>query len=317
MPTLRRLEYLIAISEHRNFHRAAKAAHVSQPTLSQQLRLLEDELGVVLIDRSLAGGELTPIGRDIYERARRIIGQVDDLKRAALVAQTGGEVGILRVGVSPTLGPYLLPEIVAELYSDTPGLKIHIREGIPDEQVGELTNGAIDLLLAPLPLRSAEMHTELLFEEPLRIVASVGHPLTKRRLLETADLANHGVLNLDSRHHLSRQLTIMCDALKMQLLQNYEGTSLDSLYQMAASGLGLAILPELYLKSSAGAVGGVRVLKVRGYEMSRQIALLWRKDAPYQDTCFQVAKRIRMRGSKLLRGRLSGVSAREAAREAD
>ena len=77
-------------------------------------------MGVVLIDRSLAGGELTPIGRDIYERARRIIGQVDDLKRAALVAQTGGEVGILRVGVSPTLGPYLLPEIVAELYSDMP-----------------------------------------------------------------------------------------------------------------------------------------------------------------------------------------------------
>ena len=303
MPTLRRLEYLIAISEHRNFHRAAKAAHVSQPTLSQQLKLLEDELGVMLMDRSLAGGELTPIGRDIYERARRIIREVDDLKRTAFVARTGGEVGILRFGVSPTIGPYLLPEIVAELYADMPGLKIHIREGIPDEQLGELTNGAIDVLLAPLPLLSAEVHTEQLFEEPLRIVASVDHPLTKRRRLETADLANHGVLNLDPRHHLSRQLTVICDALKMQLLRNYVGTSLDSLYQMAASGLGLAILPELYLKSSAGAVGGVRVLTVRGYEMSRQIALLWRKEAPFHDTCFQVAKRVRARGLGLLRGR--------------
>jgi len=303
MPTLRRLEYLIAISEHRNFHRAARAVHVSQPTLSQQLKLLEDELGVMLMDRSLAGCELTPIGRDIHERARRIIREVEDIKRTASVAQTGGKVGILRIGVSPTIGPYLLPEIVAELYAEMPDLKIHIREGIPDEQVGELTNGSIDLLLAPLPLLSSELHTEPLFEEPLRIVASVDHPLTKRGRLEPSDFASHGVLNLDSRHHLSRQLTVICDALKMQLLRNYEGTSLDSLYQMAASGLGLALLPALYLKSSAGAVGGVRVLKIRGYEMSRQIALLWRKEAPFQDTCFQIAKRIRARGSGMLRGR--------------
>ncbi len=303
MPTLRRFEYLIAIAEHRNFHRAAMAAHISQPTLSQQLKLLEEELGVMLLDRSLSGGELTPIGRDICERARRIIREVDDLKRTAFAARTGGEVGILRFGVSPTIGPYLLPEIVAEMYADMPGLKIQIREGIPDEQIGELANGVIDLLLAPLPLQSADAHTEQLFEEPLRIVASVDHPLTKRRRLETTDLANHGVLNVDSRHQLSRQLTVICDTLKMQLLREYEGTSLDSLYQMAASGLGLAILPELYLKSSAGAVGGVRVLNVRGYEMSRQIALLWRKEAPYHDTCAQVANRIRARGAKLLRGR--------------
>ncbi len=305
MPTLRRLEYLIAISEHRNFHRAASAAHISQPTLSQQLKLLEDELGVALVDRSLSGGELTPIGRDIVERSRRIMIEVEDLKRTAYRARGGSEVGILRIGVSPTIGPYLLPEVVAEMYTDKPGLRIHIREGIPDEQVGVLANGGIDLLLAPLPLSSSGLHIEQLFEEPLRIVAPTNHSLVKRKKLETVDLSDHGVLNLDSRHHLSRQLAAICDALKMKVLRDYEGTSLDSVYQMAASGLGLAILPELYLRSSAGAVGGIRVLRIRGYEMSRHIALLWRKEAPFHDTCIFVANRIRARGLEMLRGRPS------------
>lgn len=310
MPTLRRLEYLIAISEHRNFHKAARAAHVSQPTLSQQLKLLEAELGACLVDRSLDGRELTPIGRDVVERARRVFREVEDLKRASHRARAGDEAGILRFGVSPTIGPYLMPEIVAKLRAEQPGLRIHIREGIPDEQITVLANGGIDALLSPLPLPASGLHIEPLFEEPLRIVAQMDHALAKRRRLFTADFADHGMLNLDSRHHFSRQLAEICEVLKMKLLHDYEGTSLDSVYQMAASGLGLAVLPELYLRSSAGAVGGVRVLNLSGYEMSRQIAMLWRKEAPFHDTCILVANRIRASGSKMLPRRQSKLAGR-------
>jgi LysR family transcriptional regulator, hydrogen peroxide-inducible genes activator len=305
MPTLRRLEYLIAISRNRGFHAAAHAAGVSQPTLSQQLRLLEAELGVTLIDRSLGGGELTPVGRDIVERARRIMTEVEDLKRTSRLSQSGGDVGILRFGASPTIGPYLLPEVLAELHAARPNLKIQIREGIPDEQIGMLADGSIDIMLAPMPLPHGDMHVQLLFEEPLRMVASKTHPLAMRRKLERADLAGHGMLTLDARHHLSRQVSEICAALGMAIVRDYEGTSLDGVYQMAASGLALAILPEIYLRSNAGAAGGITVLNFRNDRMRRQIALLWRKEAPFHDTCMLVADCIRARGLKILSGQLS------------
>ena len=300
MPTLRRLEYLVAISQHRNFHKAAHAAGVSQPTLSQQIRLLEAELGVTLVDRGLGGSELTPVGRDVVERARRVMREVEDLKRTSRLSQAGGDVGILRFGASPTIGPYLLPEVVAELHTAKPNLRIQIREGIPDEQLGVLADGAIDILLAPMPLPHGNMHVQSLFQEPLRLVASKDHPLARRRKLQRGDFAGSGMLTMDARHHLSRQVGEICAALEMTIVRDYEGTSLDGVYQMAASGLALAVLPEIYLRSNAGAVGGVTVLKFQTDRMRRQIAVLWRKEAPFHDTCMLVAERIRTRGLEIL-----------------
>lgn len=304
MPTLRRLEYLVAISQHRNFHKAAHAAGVSQPTLSQQIRLLEEELGVTLVDRGLGGNELTPVGRDVVERARRVMREVEDLKRTSRLSQTGGDVGILRFGASPTIGPYLLPEVVAELHAAKPNLRIQIREGIPDEQLVVLADGAIDVLLSPMPLQHGNMHAQSLFHEPLRLVAAKNHPLARRRKLERGDFAGYGMLTMDARHHLSRQVGEICTALAMNIVRDYEGTSLDGVYQMAASGLALAVLPEIYLRSNAGAAGGVTVLNFRNDRMRRQIALLWRKEAPFHDTCVLVAERIRARGLKMLSGEL-------------
>lgn len=304
MPTLRRLEYLVAISQHRNFHKAAHAAGVSQPTLSQQIRLLEKELGVTLVDRGLGGNELTPVGRDVVERARRVMREVEDLKRTSRLSQTGGDVGILRFGASPTIGPYLLPEVVAELHAAKPNLRIQIREGIPDEQLVVLADGAIDVLLSPMPLSHGNMHVQSLFHEPLRLVAAKDHPLARRRKLERGDFAGYGMLTMDARHHLSRQVSEICTALAMNIVRDYEGTSLDGVYQMAASGLALAVLPEIYLRSNAGAAGGVTVLNFRNDRTRRQIALLWRKEAPFHDTCVLVAERIRARGLKMLSGEL-------------
>ena len=151
MPTLRQLEYLVAVADLHNFRRAADACNVSQPTLSQQLRALEDRLGVALIERRASGAEMTPIGREITARARRLIIEVQDIRELARRASEH-IVGTLRFGVTPTLGPYLMPPIIAALHSEQPDLKLHIREGIPGEQALELSRGALDILLGPLPI---------------------------------------------------------------------------------------------------------------------------------------------------------------------
>lgn len=207
---------------------------------------------------------------------------------------------MLHFGVSPTIGPYLLPKIIARLHADMPGLRLHIREGIPDELALHLASGAIDLLIAPLPLSGGGMHVELLVVEPMHIVASVDHPLAARRQLKKSELENLGVLSLDPRHHLYRQVADVCADLKMFLLRDYEGTSLDSLHQMSASGLGLAILPEFYLRSEVGGRAGVKTLSIKDYPISRQIALLWRQGAPFDDACKAIADRIRTEAQAIL-----------------
>lgn len=176
MPTLRQFEYLAAVADTKHFGRAAHACHISQPTLSQQLRALEDRLGVVLIERRLGGAELTPIGREVAERARRLVVAVKDIRALAKRAAEGG-AGTIRFGVTPTLGPYLMPGIVAALHHEQPDLRLYIREGIPDEQALELARGRIDMLLAPLPIHGDELAVEPLFREKLSLVAPPDHPL--------------------------------------------------------------------------------------------------------------------------------------------
>lgn len=291
MPTLRQFEYLVALADVQNFGRAAAACNVSQPTLSQQLRALEERLGVTLIERDPSGAHLTPIGREITERARRLIVEVKDI---SALAQRSDKlvVGTLRLGITPTLGPYLLPKIVAALHREHPDLRLYIREGIPEEQALALSRGALDMLLGPLPIAGSNLEVVPLFREGLAIVAAPNHPLTKRTGLTLQDLNAAPVLSLDSRHHLHRQVAAICAELGMVLLRDYEGTSLDCVHQMAASGLGLAILPELYIKSDVGGLAGVKVLEPQGWRYTRHIAAAWRSGAAYSHAYRLIAKRI-------------------------
>lgn len=151
MPTLRQLEYLVAVADARHFGRAAAAANVSQPTLSQQIKALEARLGITLIERGDSPVQLTPVGREIAERARKLLISVADLRDLARRSTTGF-AGTIRFGVTPTIGPYLMPSVVARLHRDYPDMRLHMREGIPDDQVAELRRGALDLVLSPLPV---------------------------------------------------------------------------------------------------------------------------------------------------------------------
>jgi LysR family hydrogen peroxide-inducible transcriptional activator len=292
VPSLRQLQYLVALDDHRHFGRAAFAVHVSQPTLSQQLRTLEARLDASLIDRSGQDVQLTPLGRDIAARARGILVQVGDLTDLARRASKG-IAGTLRFGITPTLGPYLMPAIVAGLHRQQPDLRLHIREGIPDDQVREVMRGALDMMLAPMPVDASGIVIEPLFSERLFVVAPPDHPLAGQRDVPPSALKGAGFLTLDRRHHYHRQTRDICDELGAHILHDYEGTSLDSIRQMVGSGIGLALLPERYLATETHAAEIVARLDIAGWNARRSIAAIWRTGAAFGDGFQAIADFIR------------------------
>lgn len=302
VPTLRQLEYLVAIDDAKHFGRASAAVNVSQPTLSQQLRSLEDRLGVVLVERTGNPVQLTPIGREVAARARKVLMQVQDIRGLAR-RSAQGVVGTIRLGVTPTLGPYLMPTVVATLHKSNPDLRLYIREGIPDEQLAELRRGELDMLLVPLPAAGSDLYIEPLFREPLHFVAPPDHPLCLAPMLQREDLRGQPVLSLDLRHHFHRQARSICAELGAELLQDYEGTSLDSLRQMAGSGLGLAILPEIYLRSEVGGEDMICRLQIADWSATRSIAAAWRDGSAYADSYQVVADA----AAREARGRLNAA----------
>jgi LysR family hydrogen peroxide-inducible transcriptional activator len=299
MSTLRQFRYLVALADSGNFRRAADAVHISQPTLSQQLRALEASLGVTLVERNASPVQLTPIGREVVARARRLlldVKDVEDLARRSKAAMGG----TIRFGVTPTLGPYLMPGIVASLHRRFPDMRLYIREGIPDEHARELARGELDMTLSPLPVTGSNLHIEPLFREPLHIVSPPEHPLASAALIRRQDLAGISFLSLDRRHHAHREAREICEDVGAELLEDYEGTSLDSLRQMCGSGLGFAILPELYLRSEVGGEDMVARLSVADWSASRSIAAVWREGAAYADSYRTIAETIATEARRIL-----------------
>ena len=320
MPTLRQLEYLVAVADHGHFGRAAQASAASQPTLSHQLRALEARLDVTLVERRPHGAQLTPVGRDIAGRARGVLVAVRDI--AALAERARDRLaGTLRFGASPTLGPYVMPPVIAALHRDRPDLRFYMREGIPDELAMELARGSIDMLLGPLPIEGEGLTIEPLLREPLLLAAPPDHPLARRSAagaLALSDLAGAPVLSLDRRHHLHRDVADQCRRHDMHLLRDYEGTSLDSVRQMVASGLGLGVLPALYVRSEIAPDGGeprddVALLRIEGWDATRSIAAAWRAQAGFADEYARIAATI----AAAARARLAELAPGPAGRPAN
>lgn len=286
MPTLRQLEYLVTIADTGSFALAARVAHVSQPTMSQQVRALEQRLNVQLFERSASGAVLTPVGRSIATTARRMLADARDIVALAAGASPG-LTGTVRLGTTPTLGPYLLSPIIAELHRMAPSLRLHVREGIPEEQVLELSRGELDLLLGPLPMAGDDLTVEPLFREPMHLVAALDHDLAATADTAERALAGNPLLTLDPRHHLARQAADIAARYGMTIAPDYYGTSLESLHQMVASGLGLALLPGLYLHDDTGGATGLKILSVRGWRVHRSIAIAWRRQSP-MDAAFRL-----------------------------
>ncbi len=292
MLSLQQLRYLVAVAETLHFRRAAEKTNVTQPTLSGQLRELEDRLGVQLVERSRAKVVLTPIGREITARAQRVLRDVNDIITLAKhdQSQLGGTI---RLGVLPTLGPYLLPYILPELHQSYPQLKLYVREGMPSELLSRLDDGSLDLLLFPLPLKGADTVTVRLFREPLWIVAPRDHPLATKREAERSDLKGEAVLALEQGHRLHEQVRDLCEQYGANLSLDYEGTSLDTIRQMVGMGMGLSFMPALYVASEVLEDRQVIARHIRGKAPFRLIGMAWRKHSARQEEFNTLADLIR------------------------
>lgn len=282
MPSLRQLEYLIELSRLRHFRRAAEALGVSQPTLSAQIRTMEDRLGLELVERNRTSVLITPTGERVIEIASRMLRDRQEILDLAESAR-GPLGGVIRLGLPSTIGPNLLPLILPELHRSHPDLALHVREDVPSKLPGALAGGMHDVLLVPLPITGPDLVTRPIFREPLHVAMAEDHPLAKAEPLTRKDLRGNRVLALERGHQLQEQVAAICEEVGANLAFDFEGTSLDTLTQMVAMGTGVTFLPGLYVERAAKLQSGVVVRELSGRSLSRTIGAAWRNTSTRVD----------------------------------
>lgn len=291
-PSIRQIEYYLAIAEHESFRRAAQRLGVSQPTLTNQIVAFESALGVQLFERSRSGTVLTPVGRELLPKAHRILEEFQGLIDGADTFSRGPS-GTYRLGVTPTLGPYLLPHVLPAIHKRYAALKLYVREDAPRNLESGLASGEHDLILTPLPVDQPELTVLPLFHEPVKLVISSEHRLAKKKRIDREDLAGELVLTIEEHHHFHQQIQQLCARLDAHVLRDYEGTSLDTLRQMVVMGMGIAFLPALYIRSEIHRPEELRSATVHGEAIRRTHALAWRKSSPARLLFREIGNEIR------------------------
>lgn len=275
---LRDLRYLVALADHKHFGRAAAACFVSQPTLSTQIKKLEDELGVALVERAPRHVMLTPAGRDAAERARRIVAEVEQMKESARRSQNP-EAGSVRLGIFPTLGPYLLPHVVPAIRTRFPQLELLLVEEKTDVILRQLREGRLDAGILALPLHDEQLHVEFLFEEPFVLAVPEGHPLSRRTALSMRDLDGESLLLLEDGHCMRDQSLDVCHLAGASERTGFRATSLETLRQMVAAGVGITLLPALAVQPPVPPSQDVHLIAFRDPAPRRRIAMVWRRSS--------------------------------------
>ncbi|MBC7657427.1 MAG: LysR family transcriptional regulator [Frankiaceae bacterium] len=299
------LRYLIALADLRHFGRAAQACHVSQPTLSTQVRKLEAELGVALVERAPRQVMLTPVGRDIAERARRVLADIEQMRETAR-RTIDPEAGSVRLGMFPTLGPYLLPHVVPTLRARFPHLELLLVEEKTEPLLAMLRNGRLDAAVLALPLHEDWLESEFLFEEPFMLAVPNKHPLSNRRDLQLADLADQHLLLLEDGHCLRDQALEVCTLSGAGEKDGFRATSLETLRQMVAAGVGITLLPMLAVKPPVSASEDIRLLNFKNPPPTRRIAMVWRKSSAMGAFLHQLAAVLRALPPALLQPPAAG-----------
>ncbi|MGN6728537.1 MAG: DNA-binding transcriptional regulator OxyR [Rhodanobacteraceae bacterium] len=291
---LRDLRYLVALAEHRHFGRAATASHVSQPTLSTQIRKLEEELGVTLVERTPRRVLLTETGREIVARARDVLHEVEQIRGIARRTRDP-EAGSVRLGIFPTLGPYLLPHVVPEVRKRFPKLELLLVEEKTGEVLRRLREGKLDAGVLALPIHDDTLQSEFLFEEPFLLAAPKDHPLAQRSALKLADLEDQSLLLLEDGHCLRDQALEVCRMAGAGEKTGFRATSLETLRQMVAADVGVTLLPVLAVKPPVAHAQSMKLIEFRGRAPSRRIAMVWRKSsalAPFLKRLAQVFREL-------------------------
>jgi LysR family hydrogen peroxide-inducible transcriptional activator len=309
---LRDLQYLVALAEHRHFSRAAAASFVSQPTLSTQIRKLEEELGVTLVERTPRKVLLTETGREIARRARGVLAEIDEIKAIAQRTRDP-EAGQLRLGIFPTLAPYLLPHLVPLVRARLPRLALLLTEEKTEQVIKLLREGSLDAGILALPLHEESLHAEFLFEEPFVLAVPEAHPLAQRRnRLKLADLRDESLMLLEDGHCLRDQALEVCQLAGAVEKVGFRATSLETLRQMVAANVGITLLPTLAVKPPMAHTDNVHLIEFAGHAPSRRIALVWRKSSSLDAFLHRFAELIRGLPAELLQPQLSAPTSPSA-----
>src|SRR5690606_9450774 len=272
---LRDLKYLVALADHRHFGRAAEACFVSQPTLSTQVRKLEEELGVLLVERAPRRVMLTPVGMEIAARARKVIADVEQLSEIARRSMDP-EAGTVRLGLFPTLAPYLLPHVLPGIRRKFPRLELLLVEEKTDQVLERLRDGRLDAGILALPLHDDQLHVEPLFDEPFMLAVPRGHALAGESSLPVSALDAHHLLLLEEGHCLRDQALEVCRLAGADERDGFRATSLETLRQMVAAGVGITLLPVLAVQPPVPPSPDIALVPFERPAPYRRIAVVWR-----------------------------------------
>jgi len=281
LPTLKQLRYLVTLRDHLHFGKAAEACHVTQSTLSAGIAELETLLNASLVERTRRSVLFTPLGEQVTVRARRVLGEADELVELTRAASAPLS-GTLRMGVIPTIAPFLLPQAMPLLRRTWPQLKLHLREQRSEDLCRELHAGTLDLVLYALPYRCGDVHEEPLFEDPFVAAFPPGEDALPAAV-RTQDLDGRTLLLLEEGHCLRDHALAACSLPGVDPTRSILGTSLHTLVQMVDGGLGMTLLPEMAIRGGILQGTGVRTAPLAGQAPARTIGLIWRRQSPRAD----------------------------------
>ena len=279
LPTIKQLQYLVALQEKGHFGRAAESCFVSQSTLSAGIRELESLLGVTLVERSRRVVRFTPLGLQVVEKAHRLLREAEEL--SALVQASGQPLsGELRMSVIPTIAPFLLPRILPRLRKERPALKLFLREETSGDAIESLHHGRADCVLLALPYATGEVDSERLCDDALFVAFAEGELRNPPDAIPPSMIDEHRLMLLEDGHCLKEHVLSACSRPELRASATMIGTSLHTLVQMVDNGLGVTLLPQMAI--DAGILTGTHVLArpLKARNASREIALVWRKNSP-------------------------------------
>lgn len=282
---LRDLEYLVAVDEVRHFHRAAERCFVSQPTLSGQIKKLEERLGVQLVERSTRQVVMTDVGRAVAEQARQVLAavrSVEDIARSFHDPMAGD----MQLGLIPTLAPYLLPQIMPTLKRHFPKLKLWLHEQQTSVLLERLRSAELDLLILALPVEANEFIELDLFREPFWLALPKGDPLAKRKQASLSDINERELMLLEEGHCLREHALDVCLTAGASEYAAFHATSLETLRHMVGEGMGITLMPQLALPKRLTKSDPVQYLSFPDPPPSRRIGMLYRKGS-YREEAFR------------------------------
>ena len=282
MPSIKQLKYLCAVAEHKHFSKAAAACHVTQSTLSVAIQDLESQLGVVVFERNKKTVLITPLGEKLLHQARGILGAVEDFVSLAR-ANEGALSGEIRLGVIPTIGPFILPPILKNLRKSYPRLKLYLKEALSAQLLLQLQQGRLDLIMLAFPYAMPDMETVNLFRDEFLLCLPPGHKLEKAKQVKQQQLRGESLLLLEEGHCLRDHALEACKLQSADTDLVYQGTSLHTLVQMVANGLGVTLLPEMAVQANVLGDTHLQLKHFSSENVSREIGMAWRRSDPRRD----------------------------------